>query len=112
MTRRRSAQTCLLLAAVMSLAEQSDAGVWITDPVLGLAADYSTNPGLLYVDHSAETHEALLIDAPTSYHADNVTLSILPSFRISNDSGYSSLASDYEHLSVGGEIDSERSTLS
>lgn len=110
MIPRLAARYCLLLAA-MSLTEFARAGVWATDPVLGLAAEYSTNPALLYVDHTAETHGAVLIDAPTTYRANDVSLSIQPSFRISNSTGYSSLASDYAHLSAAGEIDSERGTL-
>src|SRR5208283_1030468 len=35
-----------------------------------------------------------------------------PSFRVSNSSGYSSLASDYAHLTAVGEFYSERNTLS
>jgi hypothetical protein len=111
MIRRPPAQSYLLLVAAMSITESARAGVWVTDPVLGLAADYSTNPGLLYVDHTAETHGAALIDAPTTYHANDVSLSIQPSFRISNNSGYSSLASDYAHLTAIGEFDSERNTF-
>src|ERR1700728_838037 len=111
MISRRSARLRALLLAVMCFAESAKSGVWVTDPVLGLAGEYNSNPALLYVDHSAETHGAVLIDLPTVYHADNVRLSILPSFRIANSSGYSSLASDYEHLTMSGEIDSERNSL-
>ena len=110
MIRGRPALLCLT-AVAMCIASASRAGVWGTDPVLGLSSDYSTNPGLLYIDHTAETHAALLIDLPTTYYADAVKFSVLPSFRISNSSGYSSLASDYEHLTLIGEIDTERSTL-
>jgi hypothetical protein len=99
------------MAAAMCIANAARPGVWGTDPVLGLAADYSTNPGLLDAPHNSETHAAILIDAPTTYVADALKLSIIPSFRISNSSGYSSLASDYEHLTAAGEIDSERNTL-
>jgi hypothetical protein len=111
MIQRLSAPSCLLFAAAMSMVESAKAGVWITEPVLGLAADYSTNPALLYTDHTAETHGAVLIDAPTTYHSNDVSFSIQPSFRISNSSGYSSLASDYAHLTAVGELDSERNTL-
>jgi hypothetical protein len=110
MIRRGLARVCCT-AAVMSIASVSRAGVWDTDPVLGLSSDYSTNPGLLYVDHTAETHAALLIDAPTVYYADAVKFSVQPSFRISNSAGYSSLASDYEHLTFAGEVDSERNSV-
>jgi hypothetical protein len=110
MTRRRLARFCFA-AAAMSVASGVRAGVWDTEPVLGLSGDYSTNPGLLYVKHNAETHGALLIDVPTNYYADAVKFSILPSFRFSDSSGYSSLASDYEHLTLVGEVDSERNSL-
>ena len=99
------------MVAAMCIANAARPGVWGTDPVLGFAADFSTNPGLLDAPHSSETHAALLIDAPTTYVADAMKFSIDPSFRISNSSGYSSLASDYEHLTAAGEIDSERNTL-
>jgi hypothetical protein len=110
MTHRGLPRTCLSVAA-MCIAGSATAGVWVTEPMLGLAAEYSTNPGLLYVHHSAETHGAVLIDTPTTYHADSASLSVQPSFRISDSSGYSSLASDYEHLTMRGEIDSERNSL-
>jgi hypothetical protein len=110
MTHRGWPRGCLL-AAVMGIASGAKAGVWVTDPVLGLAADFSTNPGLRVADHTAETHGAVLIDTPTTYHADSISLSLQPSFRISDSSGYSSLASDYAHLGVRGEIDSERSSV-
>jgi len=106
----RSARHCLA-AAAMCVASVARSGVWGTDPVLGVSADFSTNPGLLDVDHTSETHAAVLIDAPTAYIADSVKFSVDPSFRISNSSGYSQLASDYAHLTFAGEIDSERNTL-
>jgi hypothetical protein len=110
MTHRGLPRNCLLVAA-MCMGSGAKAGVWVAEPVLGLAADFSTNPGLLYVRHSSETHGAVLIDTPTTYHADSVSLSVLPSFRISDSSGYSSLASDYAHLTARGEIDSERNSV-
>ena len=110
MMQRGLPRNCLFLAA-MCMGSGAKAGVWVTDPVLGLAADYSTNPGLRYAAHTAETHGAVLIDTPTTYHADSISLSLQPSFRISDSSGYSSLASDYAHLGVRGEIDSERNSV-
>jgi hypothetical protein len=111
MTLRPLGPHVALLLAAMPFAESARSGVWTTDPVLGLAAEYSSNPSLLYVDHSAEIHGAVLLDAPTAYHADDVTFTVLPSFRVSNNSGYSNLASDYAHLTAAGELDSERNTL-
>jgi hypothetical protein len=110
MTRRGWPRNCLILAAVC-MCSVAKAGVWVTEPVLGLAADYSTNPALLLVDHTAETHGAVLIDTPTTYHAEDISVAILPSFRISNSPGYSSIASDYAHLAIRGEIDSDLDSL-
>jgi len=95
------------MAAMTTMGNAAGAGVWVTEPVLGLAADYSSNPGLLLTDRTAETRAALLIDAPTTYHAADISLSLQPSVRISDQSGYSSVTSDYEHLNIKGEIDSE-----
>jgi hypothetical protein len=110
MTHRGLPRNCLLVAA-MCMGSAAKAGVWVTEPLLGLAAEYSTNPALLYTAHTAETHGAVLIDTPTTYHADSVSLLVQPSFRISDSSGYSSLASDYAHLTVKGEINSERNSV-
>lgn len=91
----------------------AQAGVWGVDPSFGVTGDYSTNPALL-IDpppHSAAAHGAVLLDAPTLYNGDALTVSIIPSFRISDSPGFSSLASDYEHLSVKGELDSERNVF-
>src|SRR3984893_2275066 len=110
MTHRGLPRNCLLVAA-MCMGSGAKAGVWVIEPVLGVAAHYSTNPGLRYTAHTTETHGAVLIDTPTTYHTDSVSLSVLPSFRISDSSGYSSLASDYAHLTARGEIDSERNSV-
>src|SRR5271168_1622872 len=104
MIQRRWARFCLL-AAAMSIARFSDAGVWGAQPVVGVAGDYSTNPALLNLPNTEESHVALLVDAPTTYNGDAFKFSILPSFRLSDTQGYSSLDSDYEHLNVSGEFD-------
>jgi hypothetical protein len=80
------------------------------DPVLGVIGDYSTNPALLESAHTAGVNGAVLLDAPTAYNGNGFELFVLPSFRVSNSEGYSSMASDYEHLNVKGEFDTERST--
>jgi hypothetical protein len=101
---------CWHLAAML-LSSAARAGVWGMDPVLGLVGDYSTNPALLSVPHTAETNGAFLIDVPTTYNSDAFVFSIVPSFRLGNSKGYSSLVSDYEHLSTKAEFDSERGML-
>jgi hypothetical protein len=110
MIQRRCAPFCLL-AAAMSIARTTDAGVWGAEPVIGLSGDYYTNPGLLNLPNTAEGHGALLLDAPTSYNSDAFKFSVLPSFRLSDSQGYSSLDSDYEHLTVSTEFDTARSAL-
>jgi|GEM_PF-1102551 len=88
------------------------AGVWGTEPVLGILGNYATDPALLNLVHSAETHAALLLDAPTAYNADAFSLTVLPSFRIGDSRGYASTASNYAHLAAKGEWASERGSLS
>ncbi len=80
------------------------------DPVLGVIGDYSTNPALLETGRTAEANGAVLLDAPTAYNGNGFEFFVLPSFRLSNSEGYSSMASDYEHLNLKGEFDTERST--
>jgi hypothetical protein len=91
----------------------AQAGVWGADPSIGIVGDYSTNAALVFdpPPHTTAAHGALLLDAPTLYNGDALTISIIPSFRLSDSTGYSSLASDYEHLSVKGELDSERNVF-
>jgi hypothetical protein len=111
MTRRGPAQFCWLSAA-MCMASLARAGVWGTQPVLGVAADYYTNPALINLPDTAESHAALLVDAPTTYQGDGAKFNVLPSFRLSDSRGYSSLDSDYAHLTALGELDTERNVFS
>jgi hypothetical protein len=110
MNLRGSARHCLL-AAAMSIASPGKAGVWGTQPVLGVSGDYYSNPALLNLPNTAETHASLLLDAPATYVGDAFKLSILPSFRLSDSQGYSSLDSDYEHLNIRSEFDTDLSAL-
>jgi hypothetical protein len=107
MTWRSSALACWYVAAMLHSSD-APAGVWGVDPTLGVVGDYSSNPALLNLPHTAETNGALLIDAPTTYNADAFELFVIPSFRLGNSKGYSSVASDYEHLNVKAEFDNER----
>jgi hypothetical protein len=110
MIPRRAARFCLL-AAAMFIARPSSAGVWGAQPVIGVSGDYATNPALLNLPNTSESHAALLLDAPTTYNGDAFKFSILPSFRLSDTQGYSSLDSDYAHLNVTSEFDTARSAL-
>jgi hypothetical protein len=95
----------------MALADCARAGVWGSQPVIGIAGDYYTNPDLLALQNTAESHGDLLIDAPTSYVGDAYKFTAQPSFRISNSQGYSSLDSDYAHLNLINEFDGPLDTL-
>ncbi|MEJ0005127.1 MAG: hypothetical protein WDM77_01730 [Steroidobacteraceae bacterium] len=96
----------LLVTAVLSVSA-ARAGVWGTDPSMGLSADYASNPLLLELPHTSETNAAVLLDAPTSFTGNAFQLTIDPSFRISDTSSYDSVNSDYDHLTVRGEYDTD-----
>jgi len=100
-----------LCVAVMTFCSSARASVWGLDPLLGITADYATNPALLFVQQSSETNEAVLLDAPLSYNADDFKFFASPSFRVGDSKGYSSVTSDYEHLNLKGEFDTERDVL-
>src|SRR5271170_508248 len=104
MILRQSALACLCVAAMLHRSDAS-AGVWGMDPTLGLVGDYASNPALLPVSHPPATNGALLLDAPTTYNGDAFEFYIVPSFRLGDSHGYSSVASDYEHLNVKAEFD-------
>jgi hypothetical protein len=98
-------------AAIMSVASFSKAGVWGSQPVISVAGDYYTNPALIDLPDTSESHGSLLVDAPTSYVGDAYKLTVLPSFRLSNAPGYSYLDSNYAHVNVSNEFDTARSTV-
>jgi hypothetical protein len=110
MIRRRWALLCGLLAT-MALAEQVRAGVWGMDPVLGVLGDYSTDPALLHQPDAEVGSGALQVDLPTTYIADGFKLAVQPSVRVGDSRGYSSVASDYEHLNITSEYDTELGSL-
>jgi len=80
------------------IAGSASAEPWSIEPRLGASADYNTNPGLIDFNSSREEHIAALVSLPLRYDADGIALSLLPSARISNSPGYSSLASSYTHI--------------
>jgi hypothetical protein len=88
-------------------ARTAAAGPWSIEPRLGVSADFSTNPVLREFDPKAEEHIAGLVNLPLRYDADNLDILFRPSARISNSRGYSSLASDYEHLDAEAQINNE-----
>src|SRR5271168_4250983 len=107
MILRQAALACLYAAAMLH-PSAAKSGVWGMDPVLGLVGDYATNPALVGLPHTAQANGAFLLDAPTTYNGDAFEFYVLPSFRVGDSQGYSSLLSDYVHLNVKSEFDSER----
>src|SRR5487761_2398527 len=109
MTARRRAPGGALAASI-AMASVAQAGVWGTEPVVGVSADYSTNPALLQGTNTSEAHAALTLDAPSSYVGDAFKLSAVPQFRFSNSRGYSTVDSNYARLDLRAEFDTELST--
>jgi hypothetical protein len=99
-----------LLAAMVS-ADRARAGVWGMDPNVGILGDYSSDPALIHESDEEVGSGALQASLPTSYVDDNFKLLVQPNFRVGDSHGYSSVASDYEHLNITGEYGAERSTL-
>jgi hypothetical protein len=85
-----------LFAAVTARA--SGEGPWSIEPVLGVSAEYTSNPLLQVTGEQAETRVAALIDVPLRYDSDQWELMLRPNARITDKTGYSSLGSDFEHL--------------
>jgi hypothetical protein len=84
------------------------AGPWSVEPRLGIAAQYVSNPQLRITDAQAEENVAATADLPLRYDTDSMQLLLRPNGRLINRQGYSSLASNYEHLDAAAQIPSER----
>ena len=96
-----------MCAAAPLLPRSAAAGPWNIEPRLGVSADYSSNPQLRVVNPNAEEHIAALVDLPLRYDTDGLELLVRPSGRLSNSRGYSSLASNYEHVDAAAQIFNE-----
>lgn len=77
---------------------RASAGPWSTQPLVGVATEYVSNPALIAVGPKSETHAALYVDLPVNYDLDTVHYSLIPRARYSNTTGYSSVTSNYWHL--------------
>jgi hypothetical protein len=100
-----------LLVLAMLCSEVARAGVWGADPSIGVSGAYGSDPALLDLARTSETDAALLIDSPITYQGDALKLSLIPGFRVSDTRSYTSLNSDFAHLSASGELDAERDKL-
>jgi hypothetical protein len=90
----------------------AQAGPWSIEPRLGLSTDYETNPLLLQTGGQSEEHVAAVIDLPLRYDADELEFLLRPSGRLTNSQGYSSLASNYEHLDTAVQYTDELDSAS
>ena len=95
------------LAAAFSSSPAAAEGPWSIEPRLGVAGDYISNPLLRERDVHAEEDIAGLFDLPLRYDADNIDFMLRPSGRRSNRQGFSSLASNYEHLDAAFQVVNE-----
>jgi hypothetical protein len=88
------------------------AGPWSIEPRLGVSTDYETNPLLLETGAQREDHVAAVVDLPLRYDTDEVEFLLRPNGRLANSQGYSSLASNYEHLDTALQYTDELNTAS
>lgn len=89
------------------LGRTAGAGPWNIEPILGVSADFNTNPLLHQFDTQSEEHIAALLDVPLRYDSDAVEFSVRPYGRLSSSQGYSSLASNYAHLDSAAQFTNE-----
>jgi hypothetical protein len=87
------------------------AGPWSTQPLIGVAAEYASNPELVAFGARSETHAALFVDLPVNYDLDSVHFSVIPRVRYGGASGYSSLTSNYYHLDASAQFTNEFGSL-
>jgi hypothetical protein len=83
-----------------------------TQPVIGVAAEYASNPELFATNTRSETHAALLADMPVNYDVDALHLSLIPRVRYGGATGYSAVTSNYYHLDAGAQVANELGSLS
>jgi hypothetical protein len=86
------------------------AGPWSTQPLVGVAAEYASNPPLVAANSKSEANAALFLDLPVNYDLDTVHYAVIPRVRYSNTSGYSSVTSNYWHLDASAKFADERDT--
>jgi hypothetical protein len=81
------------------------------EPLIGVAAEYASNPFLASGTGQGESDEALSLNLPTHYDLDSTHFTVLPSVRVSDKGSYSSLDSDYFHLTGIAAYSSDLETL-
>ena len=102
---------CLSTVSLFSASGRVSANPWSTQPLIGVAAEYASNPELIASSPQSETHAALLVDLPLNYDLDSVHFAVTPRARYSNTTGYSSITSNYYHLDASARYVSDLSSL-
>jgi hypothetical protein len=87
------------------------AGTWSMQPLIGLAAEYASNPELVASGARSETHAALFVDLPVTYDLDKVHFAVIPRVRYGGASGYSSVTSNYYHLDASAQFTNDFGSL-
>ena len=103
----------VLLSAVSCLSRNDRvlADPWSAQPLVGVAAEYASNPQLIASGAQSETHAALLVDLPISYNLDEWIFSLIPRVRYGGATGYSSITSNYYHLDASAQFTDEIESL-
>jgi hypothetical protein len=89
------------------LTPSAGAGPWSIEPRLGVASEYISNPLLQGTGAQAEENVAATVDLPLRYDTDSMEFQVRPNGRVTNRQGYSSLASNYEHLDAAAQVNSD-----
>jgi hypothetical protein len=82
-----------------------------TQPLIGVAAEYASNPELFATNTRSETHAALLVDLPVNYDLDTVHFAVIPRVRYGGATGYSAITSNYYHLDASAQFTNELGSL-
>lgn len=102
---------CLSIVSLFSASGRVSANPWSTQPLIGVAAEYASNPELIASSPQSETHAALLVDLPLNYDLDSVHFAVTPRVRYSNTTGYSSITSNFYHLDSSAQFMDDLSSL-
>jgi hypothetical protein len=82
-----------------------------TQPLIGVAAEYASNPDLIASGARSESHAAVFVDLPVNYDLDKVHFSVIPRVRYGGASGYSSVTSNYYHLDASAQFNNDFGSL-
>jgi hypothetical protein len=90
---------------------RASAGPFSTQPLIGVAGEYASNPELIASAPRSESHAALFVEIPVNYDLDKVHFSVIPRVRYGGASGYSSVTSNYYHLDASAQFNNDFGSL-